>query len=97
MNARFLYDYIWEKYEYIINNPLKIKNTCWWNYDDIIEKKNIRYCSPFVIRILQKDTNTCSQCEWYKFCPGCVLNPFEENNITIKPSVAFIFISYENI
>ena len=28
--ARYLYDYIWEKYEYILNDPTKVKSNLWW-------------------------------------------------------------------
>ena len=44
--------------------------------------KNIKYCYPFIIRVTKQIENSrftkCALCPWYKFCPGCVLDPNKE-------------------
>jgi ubiquitin C-terminal hydrolase len=134
-NARFLYDYIWERYEYILNNPSKVKSNLWWiqgekeynsskkekyikhekseNYENskvnsssngftcqdeekyFSNLKNFTYdldkfkiCTPFVIKILNKENNTCIRCPWYNFCTGCVLDPLThpDTPLLISPS-----------
>lgn len=51
--ARYLYDYIWEKYEYILNDPTKVKSNLWWvngekeysssKKEKYIKEENIEY------------------------------------------------------
>ncbi len=93
----FLYDYIWEKYEYILNNPSKIKTYLWWKNVEIdhdmkemdILYEHFKFCSPFVIKIMNKDNMSCGKCPWYRLCPGCILDPFKQEDLIIKPNVLY--------
>ena len=85
-----LYEMIWEKYEYFLNNPTKYENSLWWKgsiQNDISKKNNIpeiKPCSPFVLKILKKNTKSCAFCPWFKFCTGCVLDPHNMNYISFN-------------
>ena len=74
-----LYEMIWEKYMYFLDKP--DNKYLWWKYNKNIENNNeinIKNCSPFMLKFVNKINNSCAFCPWYKFCTGCVLSP--ENN-----------------
>ena len=77
--ALMLYDYIWEKYKKFLSLSNKSDNEIWWRS----KNDNNKICYPFLIRITiqlqNKDKTKCAYCPWYKFCPGCILNPFKED------------------
>ena len=76
--GRQLYDYIWNRYKRYFKISKEEENEVWW-------KKNIKPCYPFVIRIcfqLNKTAYTkCAKCPWYKFCQGCIVDPFNNNHL----------------
>ena len=86
-----LYEIMWEKYEYFLNRPTKYENCLWWKgLNQILspiksgsgrsmKKNDIKPCSPFVIKIVKKNTFECSFCPWFKFCNGCILDPHNIN------------------
>ena len=77
--ALMLYDYIWEKYKKFLSLSNKSDNEIWWRS----KNENNKICYPFLIRITiqleNKDKTKCAYCPWYKFCPGCILNPFKDD------------------
>ena len=70
-----LYDIIWEKYMYFLNNPYD-KFLWWKSYQKNKDNLNQIYkrCSPFVLKITLPN-GQCPFCPWYKFCTGCIINP----------------------
>ena len=95
-----LYEYIWELNQiYLIKRD---KHRQMW----FRSKDKKMGCSPFVLRLIKLDNmydvsrvnpsfilckTKCAKCPWYKFCPGCVLNPFSEdvnnnNRVTFHPT-----------
>ena len=86
-----LYEIMWEKYEYYLNTPKKYENNLWWKgLNEIMSpiktgrrrsfnNNEIKYCSPFIIKIVKKNTHQCSFCPWFKFCSGCILDPHNMN------------------
>ena len=77
-----LYDMIWEKYMYFLDNPYN--KYLWWKVDKNLENTNKRghkNCYPFLIKIVQKSNYACAYCPWFKFCTGCVLSPKNANYI----------------
>jgi hypothetical protein len=89
-----LYDFMWDKYEYLLNNPTKIERSMWWNCaankskdsGDISKDLNVKLCTPFVIKILSRDNLSCVKCPWFRFCNGCILDPLKNDYIDIKPT-----------
>ena len=83
-----LYEILWEKFEYFLNNPTKYENYLWWKGTIDLSKKNnlpeFKSCSPFVIKIIKKNTKSCSFCPWFNFCTGCVLDPHNMNYISFN-------------
>ena len=86
-----LYEMLWEKYMYFLDNPYN--KYIWWKQktnnegnSDTINKK----CSPFMIKIVQKLNYGCAFCPWFKFCTGCVISPENNNYININPNWVII-------
>ena len=78
IKIKHLYQILWEKYMYFLDNPFKFEQDLWWNdpkNDFEISDSYSNKCSPFLLKILNKETNRCAFCPWYRFCTGCVLNP----------------------
>ena len=74
-----LYEMMWEKYLYFLDNPYS--KQLWWKNckkDENNNQNEIKKCSPFIIKIVQKANYACAFCPWYKLCTGCVISP--ENN-----------------
>ena len=73
-----LYEMLWEKYMYFLNNPYD-KFVWWKSYQRNKNNLNQIYkrCSPFVIKIILPN-GQCPFCPWYKFCTGCILNPDDQ-------------------
>ena len=75
-NAKEIYEYVWAKFKSFLKNPNNLKTSPWW------ENKNntTRYCYPFCIKVCVRERNgnytRCALCPWYKFCTGCILDPF---------------------
>jgi hypothetical protein len=76
-----LYEMMWEKYLYFLDNPYS-KNLWWKNYKKTENNQNDqnkdKKCSPFIIKIIQKSNYACAFCPWFKMCTGCVLSPKNE-------------------
>ena len=97
-----LYEMIWEKYMYFCDMPTKLENFIWWriNIKETEENKNnenenikIRYCSPFILKIINKTTKACAYCPWFKFCTGCILDPTYKDYISI-PSNCYLIVEW---
>ena len=63
------------------NTQNKDKNE---EYKNKNETKNTKKCYPFVLRYLEipeknksSDVLHCPLCQWYTFCPGCIIDPNE--------------------
>ena len=66
---------------------LNINNKLIENYSNNNKEKNY---SPFKIKIIDKNTNACVFCPWFRFCTGCTLDPtinnylnFSQDNIIV--------------
>ena len=79
-----LYEIIWEKYMYFLNNP-QDKFLWWRSYQKNIVNLNKLYkqCSPFVIKLILPN-GQCPTCPWYKFCTGCIVLPENDYFLDIK-------------
>jgi len=53
-------------------------------------KNTIKNCYPFVLKCLNKDDHSCPKCPWFKFCNGCVIDPFSSQFVEMKPSYALV-------
>ncbi|MCQ2817056.1 MAG: hypothetical protein MJ252_07305, partial [archaeon] len=76
--AKDLYNLIWEKYRIYLKEPNKKKDELWWNRK---ENNCGKVCYPFMLKLCYFDEKKylrCSQCSWYNFCDGCILNPFSQ-------------------
>lgn len=82
--AEQLYDYIWEKYKRYLRDPNIDESKLWWKRE--YKNKNYQFCYPFSIKICfnEKNVSRCARCPWYKFCTGCILNPFETKSIILE-------------
>ena len=79
-----LYEIIWEKFMYYLNNPYD--KYLWWK----LYQKNIndldqiyKRCSPFVLKLILPN-GQCPFCPWYKFCTGCIIQPDNEIFLNIQ-------------
>ena len=84
-----LYEMMWEKYKYFCDIPANLKNNLWWRNisnckNEIEENKNLkneneitakRFCSPFLLKVVNKLTKSCEYCPWFRLCNGCILDP----------------------
>jgi hypothetical protein len=84
---------MWDKFEYLLNNPTKVERNLWWLYHanrgktvESPSERNIKLCTPFVIKILNRDNSSCVKCPWFRFCTGCILDPIKNDYIEIKPT-----------
>ena len=53
-------------------------------------KTVIKNCYPFVLKALSKDDYSCTKCPWFKFCSGCIIDPFNTKFVEIKPSMVLM-------
>ena len=61
--------------------------------NDKNQNTKIKYCSPFVIKILNKKTMSCAYCPWFRVCTGCILDPNYREYISI-PKNCYIIIEW---
>jgi hypothetical protein len=80
---------IWKKYMYFLNSPANYDNNAWWKLKKKDHKKDGKNL-PFIITIINKDTSSCSSCPWFRFCTGCILDPFNSDYININSSDVII-------
>ena len=84
-----LYEMMWEKYMYFLNSPAKFENICWWKKNIKENSKNntiklrCKNCAPFKIKLIDKNTQACAFCPWFRFCTGCTLDPNNDNYLNI--------------
>ena len=99
--AKDIYQYVYDINSVYLKVPNENLINSWWN-----NKDSIRKCYPFVIRITEKKgdfvsenpsnysfvlhTLKCASCPWYKYCPGCPLDPFSTKPIEFKPNQTII-------
>ena len=84
-----LYEMMWKKYMYFLNSPANYDNNAWWKLKKKDNKKDSKNL-PFIITIINKDTSSCSSCPWFRFCTGCILDPFNSDYININSSDVII-------
>ena len=89
-----LYEIIWEKYMYFLNNPHD-KFLWWKSYQKNITNLNKLYkaCSPFILKLILP-SGQCPTCPWYKFCTGCVILPEKDYFLDIKSSEWIIVVEW---
>ena len=87
-----LYELIWKKYMYFCDMPAKLENNLWWK-KIILENKEDNFCSPFLLKIVNKKTKACAFCPWYKFCTGCILNPLYQEYFSI-PKNCYLIVEW---
>ena len=91
-----LYELIWEKYEYFLDTPTRYENSLWWkgktqpSVGTSNSSSSIKPCSPFVIKLVSKKTKSCVFCPWFKFCTGCVLDPHNQNYMSVTQDVVIV-------
>lgn len=75
-NAKEIYEYVWVKFKSFLKNPNNLPTHPWWEN----KSNTTRYCYPFCIKVCVRERNgnytRCALCPWYKFCTGCILDPF---------------------
>ena len=86
-----LYEFIWEKYKIHLNEPHKPDKHLWWRYkkSSLFPKHFPKkpFCYPFTIKIMeigQQAQYQCPYCGWWRFCTGCVLDPYSNKPIQLK-------------
>lgn len=79
-----LYEYILEKYTYLLSLTSN-KYSPWWRGE---QGAKIKKCYPFILKTVNKETFTCSICPWYKFCKGCTLMPKKGNEASFNDYVS---------
>ena len=84
-----LYELIWKKFMYFCDTPAKLENNLWWKYISINNKEK-NFCSPFLLKVVNKKTMSCAYCSWYKFCTGCILNPLYQDYFSISKNCYLI-------
>ena len=79
-----LYEMMWTKYMYFLNCPSNYDNKTWWT-----NKKEKKYL-PFIITIINKDNSSCAFCPWFRFCSGCVVDPFSFDYLNINSDCVIV-------
>ena len=89
-----LYEMLWEKYMYFLNNPYD-KFLWWKSYQKNIDKLDQIYkpCSPFIVKIALQN-GQCPFCPWYKFCTGCIIQPDNEKFLEFQSSNWIIVVEW---
>ena len=72
--------------------PAKLENNLWWK-KLTMENKEDNFCSPFILKIVNKKTKACAFCPWYKFCTGCILNPLYPEFFSI-PKNCYLIVEW---
>lgn len=101
LSGKDLYEYIFEINGMYLKVPNKNLDLFWWKNKDTVKK-----CYPFVLRIIHDDENfksnnaanynyviyklKCAKCAWFRFCPGCIVDPFDPNPIHFKPNQTIV-------
>ena len=80
-----LYEMMWTKYMYFLNCHSNYDNKTWWTS----KKKDKKYL-PFIITIIKKDTSSCAFCPWFRFCNGCIVEPFDDEYLDINSNCVII-------
>ena len=85
-NLLALYDYMLIKFTYLLALTSSTSGSPWWK-----EGSKIKKCYPFILKVVNKDTNSCALCPWFQFCKGCSLIPREKNQyVTLRPNNAIV-------
>jgi hypothetical protein len=89
-----LYEMLWEKYMYFLNNPYD-KFLWWKSYRKNISNLDQLYkrCSPFVLKI-NLPNGQCPFCPWYKFCTGCIIQPDNEQYFNFQSADWIIIVEW---
>ena len=89
-----LYEMLWEKYMYFLNNPYD-KFLWWKSYRKNISNLDQLYkrCSPFILKI-NLPNGQCPFCPWYKFCTGCIIQPDNEKYFNFQSADWIIIVEW---
>ena len=85
INNYSLYEYIWGLFHRYLKTPNKTFNNLWWRlYPNNLTQCKV--CYPFNIKICKQEHNQykCARCPWWKFCPGCILQPLRSDILNIQ-------------
>ena len=88
LSTKDLYDYIYNLNTLYMTHPNKKTDNFWWNIDPNANV-NIKKCYPFVLRFIKRNKKYinkfhCAKCQWYNFCPGCIVYPDDKSFLNIK-------------
>lgn len=78
-----LYNYIWEKYSYVL--PSTSNTLIWWESNSVVKQA----CYPFVLKLIDANKGVCSFCPWFKLCKGCRIRP-SNDNMFIPPRTSIV-------
>ena len=66
------------------------------NNNEIHINHDLKLCSPFVIKVINKRTKRCAFCPWLTFCSGCILG-VNNNNITFTTDMVLVIEWCRNV
>ena len=81
--GRRIYEEVWAIAHNILKKDGKFipHDQLWWNQNDWKEKMNDAKfeggLKPFVLKTVDRQGYSCSQCNWVQKCSGCVIEPTE--------------------
>jgi hypothetical protein len=81
--VRRIYEEVWAIAHNILKKDSKLlpHDDLWWNQPDWKERMSAaRYekgLKPFVLKTVDRQGYSCSQCNWVQKCSGCVIEPTE--------------------
>ena len=86
----FLYSYIWILNYHYINIANKKSDEFWW-----LNNRSKNKCYPFVLRMVKFENKfsnqpKCAICPWFRFCPGCIINPFKEEPLQLPVNCSIV-------
>ena len=86
----FLYSYIWILNYHYINIANKKTDEFWW-----LNNRSKNKCYPFVLRMVKFENKfsnqpKCAICPWFRFCPGCIINPFKKEPLQLPVNCSIV-------
>jgi hypothetical protein len=57
------------------------KRNRWWeqkNWQDKVSNQKEEVFKPFVLKLVDRQGYSCSQCNWMQMCSGCLLPPTDD-------------------
>lgn len=85
ITGRELYEEIWVYAHNVLTKESRFlqRENIWWTKQDWKEqlennKEDGKGLKPFIIKMVNRQGQSCSECEWTKKCNGCVIEPDNE-------------------